>query len=141
MTTAAASPAATTRILLDTTNTKNTLLDGAWWPRSNDPYAELPALVEAIDSLRGPVKRLILHAGDWAEQPTKLQAAGRVIKLGYFRSQPATLLTAICEQQARVDLMIIPLDTPAETAEAAMKLAATATNRINTPGILKAVTG
>ncbi|MDX6263138.1 MAG: hypothetical protein QOH84_4826 [Kribbellaceae bacterium] len=141
VTTAAASPAATTRILLDTTDTKYTLLDGAWWPRSNDPYVELPALVEAIDDFRGPVKRLILHAGDWAEQPTKLQAAGRVIKLGYFRSQPAALLTVICEHQARVDLMIVPLDTPDEAAEAAMKLAATAGNRVHAQDILKTIAG
>jgi hypothetical protein len=72
------------------------LLDGAWWPRSTGPVAELPGLVLAIDKLRGPVTRLVLAAAGWDGHPRRLGMNGRVLRLGYFTSQPASLLTAIC---------------------------------------------
>ncbi|TCO44535.1 hypothetical protein EV646_110249 [Kribbella antiqua] len=40
------------------------LLDGAWWPRSTDPVAELPGLVLALDAVHGAITRLMLHGND-----------------------------------------------------------------------------
>jgi hypothetical protein len=54
----------TPRLNLQPASSANTLLDGAWWPRSTDPVAELPGLVLAIDALHGPVKRLMLNRLD-----------------------------------------------------------------------------
>ena len=124
------------RLLLDTTGAKNTLLDGAWWPRSTDPLAELPELVLAIDGVHEPVKRLILHAGEWAEQPMKLQVGERVIRIGYFASQPVSLLTAI-SGQSRVDLLVIPPDTDPDAADEAMKLSTSAGNQVHAQDILR----
>jgi hypothetical protein len=124
------------RLLLDTTGARNTLLDGGWWPRSTDPVAELPELVLAIDGLHEPVSRLILHAGEWAEQPTKLRVAGRIVKIGYFASQPLGLLTAICGRLNRVDLLVVPPDTEPAEADAAMKLSTSAGNQVHAQDIL-----
>jgi hypothetical protein len=115
-------------------------LDGGWWPRSTDPIAELPGLVLAIDHLRGPVRQLILNAQGWDSRPHRLGVAGRVIRLGYFTSQPATLLTAICDGGARVDLLVIPPDTPRRIAEPAMLIAAAADNVLPAQAILLAAT-
>lgn len=116
-----------------------TLLDGGWWPRSTDPVAELPGLILAIDALRGPVTRLLLAVGDWASHPRRLSVAGRVVRLGYFTSQPAGLLTAVRGNRDRVDLLIVPPDTAGDLADKAMLMAATNGNLIHAQRIMLAV--
>jgi len=120
--------------------TATELLDGAWWPRSTDPVAEIPGLVLAIDALQGPITRLMLHPGDWDSQPRRLAVDGRLVRLGYFSSQPAGLLTAISGKAgARVDLAVIPADTAPDTADTAMTLAATSGNRIHAQDLVASV--
>jgi hypothetical protein len=127
----------TPRLRLEPTGSRGTLLDGGWWPRSTDPVAELPGLVLAIDNIRGPVTRLVLSAAGWDGHPRRLGVDGRVLRLGYFRSQSTFLLTAMCGYNGdRVDLLIVPPDTGVETADAAMALAASTANRIHAQDIL-----
>jgi hypothetical protein len=123
---------------MEPTGSRRALLDGAWWPRSTDPVAELPGLVLAIDKLRGPVTRLVLAAAGWDSHPRRLGVAGRVLRLGYFTSQPISLLTAVCGND-RVDLLVVPPHTADGTADAAMILAATTNYLIRTQHILLAV--
>ena len=126
----------TSRLRMEPTGARRTLLDGGWWPRSTDPVRELPGLILAIDTRRGPVTRLLLATGDWDSHPRRLGVADRVVRLGYFASQPAGLLTAVCGNRGRVDLLVVPPDTASDTAEAAMLLAATAGNLIHAQHIL-----
>ncbi|SCE95509.1 hypothetical protein GA0074695_2435 [Micromonospora viridifaciens] len=132
------SPPSTPRLRIEPTRAARTLLDGGWWPRSTNPLAELPGLVLAIDLLHGPIVRLLLNTETWDGNPRRLTIGGRVLRLGYFTSQPASLLTAICLNEARVDLLVVPPDTPADLAEAAMARAATAGNIVHTPQLLTA---
>ncbi|MEU4780788.1 DUF5994 family protein [Micromonospora sp. NPDC023633] len=134
----ALAPPSTPRLRIEPTRSARTLLDGGWWPRSTDPLAELPGLVLAIDLLHGPIVRLVLNADTWDGNPRHLSVDGRVLRLGYFTSQPATLLTAICLNDDRVDLLVVPPQTPARLAEAAMMLAATAGNLVHSPQLLVA---
>jgi hypothetical protein len=129
----------TPRLRIDPTAARHTLLDGGWWPRSNDPVAELPGLVLAIDKLHGPVSRLILSRDGWASDPRRLRVAGRTVKIGYFTSQDASLLTAVTNDGDRIDLLVIPAQTAPATAEAAMTMSATSGNRVPAPHILLAV--
>jgi hypothetical protein len=140
-TTISASAPSTPRLRMEPSGSRRTLLDGGWWPRSTDPVAELPGLVLAIDKLRGPVTRLMLSAAGWHGRPRRLGVAGRVLRLGYFASQPISLLTATCDNGERVDLLVVPPDTADRTADAAMILAATTTNLVHAPNILRAVEG
>lgn len=118
------------------------LLDGGWWPRSADPVAEIPGLVLAIDALHGPISRLMLHDSDWDSHPRRLAVAGRLVRVGYFSSQPVGLLTALSGRAgARVDLVVIPPDTAPDTAEAAMRLATTNGNLIHAQSIVSTVVG
>lgn len=126
------------RLRMEPTGSRRTLLDGAWWPRSTDPVAELPGLVLAIDKLRGPVTRLVLADDGWDEHPERLGVAGRVLRLGYFTSQPTVLLTALCDNGDRVDLLIVPPNTEGGTADAAMVLAATTSNLVQAEHLLLA---
>ncbi|MGN9909307.1 DUF5994 family protein [Phytohabitans sp. LJ34] len=131
-------PPSTPRLRLESTGSRRTLLDGAWWPRSTDPVAELPGLVLALDKVRGPVNRLVLAAAGWDSHPRRLGVAGRVLRLGYFTSQPVSLLTAIGDND-RIDLLVVPPNTADGMADAAMVLAATTTNLVHAQHIMLAV--
>lgn len=128
------------RLRLEPTPSRPTLLDGGWWRRSTDPVAELPGLILALDNHHGPVTRLMLAAGGWDSQPRRLGIAGRVVRLGWFTTQPAGLLTAICGNGDRIDLLVVPPDTTAPSAAAAMAVAADPANTLRAPDILTAVT-
>jgi hypothetical protein len=139
---APASPAPSVpRLRLGAALSRGTLLDGGWWPRSADPAAELPGLIAAVEGRCGRVTRLMLGPAGWDSQPRRLGAAGRVVKLGWFTSQPAGLLTALCGSSGRVDLLVVPAGTAEADALAAMDLAAQAGNLIHAPDILAAVAG
>lgn len=129
------------RLRLGRMDSGRTLLDGAWWPRSTDPAAEIPELVLAIDGLRGRITRLALHSTDWKPHPHRLPIDGRILRLGFFASQPSCLLTARCDDGGRVDLLVVPPDTTDWIADAAMELAATTTNRIHANRLLEAAAG
>lgn len=138
MTLVSLSPPSIPRLRLEPTQSPHTLLDGGWWPRSTNPVAELPGLILAIDGLRGVITRLVLSADGWDSRPYRLGVAGRVLRLGYFASQPTTLLTAICDNGNRIDLLIVPPETPTNVADAAMVLAASTSNLIHVRDLLTA---
>jgi hypothetical protein len=116
-------------------------LDGGWWPRSTDPVAEIPGLVLAIDTLRGPIARIMLYRGDWDSHPRRLAVDGRVVHLGFFASQPPGLLIALSGRAgARVDLAVIPPCTAEDVAEAALALVAASGNQIHAQDLVSAAT-
>jgi hypothetical protein len=129
-------PPSTPRLRLESTGARHTLLDGGWWPRSTDPVAELPGLILAIDALHGPVTRLLLAPGDWDSHPRRLSVADRIVRLGYFVSQPTGLLTAVRGNRERVDLLVVAPNTAADTADSAMLVAASVGNLIHAQDLL-----
>lgn len=133
---ASATPPSTPRLRMEPTGARQTVLDGGWWPLSTDPVAELPGLVLAIDELHGPIDRLVLNAHGWDSQPRRLRVADRVVRLGYFTSQPVSLITALCSNGDRVDLLVVAPSTDEGTAHAALALAATKGNLVHAEHIL-----
>ena len=136
------------RLRLGPDRSARTLLDGGWWPRSGDPAAELPGLILALDERHGsfhPVTRIMLGMAGWDPgRPRRLQVGGpagsRVVRLGWFASQPAGLLTATSAGGQRTDLLTVPPDASEQGARAAMEQAARAGNRSHTPDLLAAIT-
>jgi hypothetical protein len=119
-------------------------LDGGWWPRSADPAAELPGLILALDKEHDRVARVMLGTGGWdASRPSRVRvggpAGGRVVRVGWFASMPAGLLTAIFASGQRADLVTIPLRAGEQAAGAAMERAAAAGNLERAPVIVAAV--
>ncbi|MFC5186969.1 STAS domain-containing protein [Actinomadura harenae] len=126
-----------------------TALDGAWWPRSADPVAELPALVLALQDHgpiddHSPITHVLLRVGDWDGRPRRLWIDGpadtRVVRLSWFDSLPAGLLTAIHADGRRVDLLTVPVSTARAEAEAAMEPASHPAGHPHTPGLPAALT-
>jgi len=136
-------PSSRPRLRLQPDLPARTLLDGGWWPRSADPAAELPGLILAIEERHGPVTRIMLGRAGWdASRPRRLRVDGpagsRVVRLGWFETMPAGLLTAIA-RTGRTDLLTVPPRTRGPAARAAMEQAAQAGNRTRTPALLAAI--
>jgi hypothetical protein len=137
-------PPARPRMLLRQDHAGPASLDGGWWPRSADPATEMPGLILALDKLHGRTTRVMLGADDWnASRPSRLRIGGagrRVVRLGWFASMPAGLLTAISVTGQRTDLVTIPPNTSEQDASTAMEQAAQPGNRNHAPAILAAIT-
>jgi hypothetical protein len=120
------------------------LLDGGWWPRSADPAAELPGLILAMDEWNGRVIRVMLGNAGWdLSRPRRVKVVGpagsRIVRLGWFATMPAGLLTAISATGQRTDLVTVPPWTGALDAAVAMEQAAQVGNRDHAPVILAAI--
>jgi Family of unknown function (DUF5994) len=120
-----------------------TLLDGGWWPRSADPAAELPGLILALDQRHGRITHVMLGRAGWdASRPRRLRVDGpagsRTVRLGWYQTMPAGLLTATA-RAGRTDLLTVPPDTSEPAARAAMDQAAQPANRTHTPALLAAI--
>jgi hypothetical protein len=132
------------RLLLQPDQSILTLLDGGWWPRSADPAAELPGLILALDELLGRIARVMLGSADWsAPRPSGLRvdspAGGRIVRLGWFATMPAGLLTAFSVNGQRTDLVTIPPHTSEQDAVATMERAVKPANRDHACAILAVI--
>ena len=128
------------RLRLDPQPSRTTVLDGAWWPRSTDAAAELPGLIEALGGLRGDITHVLFNTDDW-DQPHPRRAAGRrSLRLGWYTSQPAGLVTVMTDFGGdRFDLLVVPPDADAASAEAALTAAADGADRRHTPELLSGI--
>jgi hypothetical protein len=150
-------PPSTPRLLMQpprTPSSPRTLLDGGWWPRSSDPVAELPGLILAVQGRHDPITRVMLRRVDWDSHPRRLRVDGpgtnlagvagsatdRVVRLGWFDTVPAGLLTATCASGRRADLLVVPPHADEAAARAAMELAADPGNHMRIPDLLAAIT-
>ena len=86
----------------------------------------------------------MLGRAGWDDsRPRRLRVDGpagsRVVRLGWFETMPAGLLTATA-RAGRTDLLTVPPHTSEPAARAAMDQAAQAGNRTHAPALLAALT-
>jgi Family of unknown function (DUF5994) len=87
--------------------------------RSADPAAELPGLILALDGRYGPaslVTRIMVGMAGWdpsrrAGCRSAAWRGRRVVRLGWFATMPAGLLTATCARGQRTGLLTVPPHT------------------------------
>lgn len=132
------SPPSEPRLLLATTRAGQAILDGGWWPRSWDPVAELPGLVVALAARYGPIRYVMLNSVTWDSRFRKLAVADAVVRMGWFTSVDPALLIATTDRGDQLDLLVVPPQTAAATAERAMTTAADPTNMMRAPDVLAA---
>ena len=99
-------------------------LDGAWWPRSHDLPAELPALVDALEERWGRITRATVNPARWPVVPHKVAATGHTVHVGWFTEQDPDKMILLSYTVGRCDLLVIPPET--EPAAAARLMAAAA---------------
>jgi hypothetical protein len=115
------------------------VFDGGWWPRSGDPFAELPALIAAVDRPGEHVERVGLGMPAWTGAPRKLMVGGRRVRLDWFQTwNPAMVRLLIGSNRRPMDLLLIPVETGEETAIAALARAADPDNTDSGVAILAA---
>jgi hypothetical protein len=123
------------RVIFDPALARHGAVDGGWWPRSRNAPTELPGLIAALDARPGvSVQRLAVHRGEWDEIPHQLTAdGGPAIRIDCFTSIPHhTVSVTTAGGREPIALLVVSPDTPAETAWAAMNIAAAS------PGISQA---
>jgi hypothetical protein len=143
---AGAPPAAPTglasaRVSFDPALTRHGTVDGGWWPRSRNALTELPGLIRALDARPGvSVQRLAVHDGEWDEIPHQLTAgSGRAVHIDWFATIPHhTISVTAAGGREPIALLVVSPDTPAETAWAAMNVAATSPGIPQAAGFLTA---
>ncbi|MGW7546179.1 DUF5994 family protein [Streptomyces sp. NPDC054770] len=114
------------RLVLAPADTAPALIDGAWWPRSRNLKAELPALIEVLDPLWGRITRVAVNPTFWPVIPRKVPVHGHVVHVGWFEAeQDPHKLLLLSYTVGRWDLLVIPPETAPVTAA---RLMATATD-------------
>ncbi|MDT9691062.1 DUF5994 family protein [Streptomyces sp. P9(2023)] len=122
---------------LQTTHSREGVLDGAWWPRSRDVVTELPALIEALTAHLGPVTRVGLDTDAWGPVPTRLVIDDRVVHLDSFPVGDDTVLITRGDND-HFALLVVPPDTTPDAARGAMARAVRADNVTQAAEILVA---
>ena len=117
----------TVLLRLETTQSREGNLDGAWWPRSRDIRAELPRLIHVLTRHLGPVTRVGLDATAWDELPTRLVIDDRVVHIGSFPIGDDTVLITRGDQD-HFSLLVVPPHATPDAARAAMARAVRADN-------------
>ena len=138
---AAGAPSATpaglsaARVIFDPAPARYGAVDGGWWPRSRNAPTELPGLIAALDARPGvSVQRLAVHRDEWDAIPYQLTVdGGPAVRIDWFTTIPHhTVSVTTSGGREPIALLVVSPDTPAETAWAAMNIAATS------PGIPQA---
>ncbi|MFD8262166.1 DUF5994 family protein [Streptomyces griseoluteus] len=112
---------------LETMESREGVLDGAWWPRSRDIGAELPELLSALTRHLGPVTRVGLDTAAWAGLPTRIVVDDRVVHIDSFPVGDDTVLITRGDQDL-FSLLVVPPNATPEAARAAMAQAVRADN-------------
>lgn len=129
----------TALLRLETTQSRQGVLDGAWWPRSRNVTTELPALITALTAHLGPVTRVGLDATAWQDIPTRLVIDDQVVHLDSDPVGDDTVLITRGHND-HFALLVVPPDTPADAAREAMARAVLADNVTQVAQILIATT-
>jgi hypothetical protein len=126
------------RLTLAPAGTAPTLIDGAWWPRSRDLTAELPALTAVLDPLWGRITRVTVNPTFWPVIPRRVPVAGHLVHVGWFKAeQDPHKLLLLSYTAGRWDLLVIPPETSSDTAARLMTAAADPLRVLTASGLIQ----
>ncbi|MHB9752999.1 DUF5994 family protein [Streptomyces sp. BYX5S] len=112
-------------------------LCGAWWPRSDELAAELPALCAEFDPRLGRVTRIVARRDAWAATPPSLPVRGHTVRVKWLTSgcDPYTI-RLFSYDVARWDLLVIPHGTATVTADRLMSAVTDPANRLTAAALV-----
>ena len=113
-------------------------VDGAWWPRSRDLAAELPALLAVLAVRLGEIPRVSYNLTEWDTAPGQISADGVRVRLSGFWSRPEHTLDVIAGNRQRLSLLVVPPDTDPSAAHHTMMCAAQRENTDTVENLLRA---
>ena len=100
-------------------------LDGAWWPHSRNLEVELADLIDHFPPDAGHVGRVLFSRPDWLSSPRRVAIDRGFIKTGSFPNDDTHLVVLKLSSGVHLKLLVIPPDTPPETARAILHRTAT----------------
>jgi hypothetical protein len=86
-------------------------VDGAWWPRSRDLTAELPALAEVLAVRLGQVQRVAYALSAWDPASRRFEVAGYQVRLEGFSYQDRNIIHVTGSNRGRISLLVVPPET------------------------------
>lgn len=99
-------------------------IDGVWWPRSYDLLVELPRLLAGLPQAWGHISSVTVNGATWSATPGRMLVFNQVVRLR--RSTTMSAPDTVCllaPSRGRWDLLVVPPDTPPDTAELLMAAA------------------
>ncbi|GAB2958055.1 hypothetical protein GCM10023080_017190 [Streptomyces pseudoechinosporeus] len=99
-------------------------IDGVWWPRSYDLLVELPRLLAGLPQAWGHISSVTVNGATWSATPGRMLVFNQVVRLR--RSTTMSAPDTVCllaPSRGRWDLLVVPPDTPPDTAEPLMAAA------------------
>ena len=84
------------------------LVQGAWWPRTDQMHTELPRLLTALSPRTGAVDRVIYDENNWAPASLRMEFRGRSIILEGCHTKSTNTLSLIGEGFGRLVLLVVP---------------------------------
>jgi hypothetical protein len=113
-------------------------IDAAWWPRSHDLAAELPALLDVLWTASRNVNRVSFAKEAWLPTPRRLSIEGREVRLGGFIHQdPALISLRDARGNDRLDVLVIPPETDPAIAGNAMDAAGRSGRNVRASAMLE----
>jgi hypothetical protein len=128
------------RLRLKPAGSASGYVDGAWWPRSRDLPAELPALADVLTVRLGSVWQVVYPFATWQAAPRRTQLDGHPVRLEGFHSQDENTISIVTLDRQRVRLLVIPLDASEKAGHDAMMTAA-ARDNTDSPATILTTTG
>jgi len=101
-------PQQTPRLRLKRKAPVSGVVDGAWWPHSDDLAAELPDLLTVLSVRLGTVARVTFNLDEWAPTPRRLSTDGGVIRLNGYHRQPADTIGVLDLRGNQLVLLVVP---------------------------------
>jgi uncharacterized protein DUF5994 len=114
-------------------------VDGAWWPRSADLTAELPALAEVLAVRLGRVVRVAYALSSWDPTPRRFEVDGGRTRLEGFTYQDRNIIHVTGSNGGRISLLVVPPNTADAAGHDAMMAAAHRGNADRPEDILNVV--
>lgn len=101
------------RLRLKPADRSGGFVQGAWWPRSDQLFPELPPLLEALATRVGSVDRVIYDQTNWAApQSLRMEIGSRSVILERSSTISTNTVTLIGEEGRLVLLVVPPYTNP-----------------------------
>lgn len=133
-------PSAGVRLRLKQPSDHPGMVNGAWWPRSRDLTRELPPLIAVLDPVWGRIYHVTVQVDMWPEIPNKVVTGDHVVRVGWFDAEQDRNDICLISLRGggRWDLLVVPPELDAETAQRLMATAATSGNLQSASALLAA---
>ncbi len=93
------------------------LLDGVWWPWSDDLETEVADLVDHFPPEVGRVARVLFSRPDWSSHPRHVRVGRGMVKTGSFPSDDTHQVLLTLKRDQRLTVLVVPAGTAPEAAE------------------------